>query len=198
MWRWYPARRSVPRATSGSPARSATTTWSRASAGWASCSARPAEAWCTDSGDDAAVGGPDPPAGGRVTGGRVTGGRVTGGPASGGPASGGSAQGAPAPALHRGDAARHAGRAGGQARDPAARGADRGLAAAAVRRRRAGLVPLPAALRHGPLGAAHPGGRVPAAAGNGAGRAGRGIGLAGDPDRPLGVRAAVRRPDPRG
>ena len=46
----------------------------------------------------------------------------------------------------------------------AARRAGRGLAAAAVGGRREGLVPLPAALRRGPVGAAHRGRRTPAGA----------------------------------
>ena len=55
-------------------------------------------------------------------------------------------------------------------RHPAARRAGRGLAAAAVGRRREGLVPLPAALRRRAVGAAHRGRRTPAGARGGRGR----------------------------
>jgi len=43
-WPWCPARPSGPRATSGCPTPWATTTWSRGSRAWPSCSARPHEA----------------------------------------------------------------------------------------------------------------------------------------------------------
>ena len=75
-----------------------------------------------------------------------------------------AAQGAPAPALHRVDAARDAARARRARRHRAARRAGRGVAAAAVGGRREGLVPLPAALRRRPVGAAHRGRRTPAGA----------------------------------
>ena len=105
-----------------------------------------------------------------------------------------AAQGAPAPALHRVDAARDAARARRARRHPAARRAGRGLAAAAVGGRREGLVPLPAALRRRPVGAAHRGRRTPAGAARPPRTTSREGGrLAGDPGRPERVRRAVRR-----
>ena len=87
----------------------------------------------------------------------------------------------------------HPARARRARRPPPARGADRGLAAGAVRRRREGLVPLPAALRRGPVGAAHRGRRPPARARGRRGRPARRRPLAGDPGRPQRVRRQVRR-----
>ena len=109
-----------------------------------------------------------------------------------------AAQGAPAPALHRRDAPFHPGGPRPRARRAPARGAGRRVAAPAAGHRRAGLVPVPAALRHRPVGGPHRGRRSPAAGRGRGGRAGRGIGLAGDPGRPLGLRGQVRRADPDG
>src|SRR5207253_263166 len=91
-----------------------------------------------------------------------------------------AAQGAPAPALHGVDAApdpRGAGLPLG--RTPAAVAAV-GATAGADRRREPRLVPVPAALRLGPVGAAHRGRRTPAAARGGRGRGPRGVRLARD------------------
>ena len=63
----------------------------------------------------------------------------------------------------------------------------------AVGGRREGLVPLPAALRRRPLGAAHRGRRTPAGAGGRRGRRPRRRPVAGDPGRPERVRRPVRR-----
>ena len=109
-----------------------------------------------------------------------------------------AAQGAPAPALHRVAAPPHAGRAGRRARRPAAGRADQGVAAAAAGTDERGLVPLPAAVRHGARRRPRRGGRAPAAARGGRGRARRGLALAGDPGRPHVVRAAAGRADARG
>ncbi len=67
------------------------------------------------------------------------------------------AEGAPAPALHGVDAARDADRARRTRRDLAARVPRLGVAARAVGGGREGLVPLPAALRRGPVRPAHRG-----------------------------------------
>ncbi len=61
------------------------------------------------------------------------------------------------------------------------------------RGRREGLVPLPAALRRGPVGAAHRGRRTPAGARGRRGRRPRRRPLAGDPGRPERVRRPLRR-----
>ena len=97
-----------------------------------------------------------------------------------------------------GDAPFHPGRARPRARGAPARGPGRRLAAAAEGDRRARLVPVPAAVRHRPVGGPHRGRRAPADPRGGAGRAGRGVALAGDPGGSLGLRGPVRRPDAHG
>ena len=62
------------------------------------------------------------------------------------------------------------------------------VAAPALGGRREGLVPVPAALRRGPVGPADPGRRTPAGPGGRGGRPARRRSLAGDPGRSLGVR----------
>ena len=86
-----------------------------------------------------------------------------------------AAQGAPAPALHRLDAARDLRELAAEhgVRLPTRSG---GAAAGADRDRRARLVPVPAALRHRALGAADRGRRTPAAARGRRGRAADGSG----------------------
>ena len=69
-----------------------------------------------------------------------------------------------------------------------------GLAAGAVGRRRARLVPLPAALRRRPVASCgREDARATAGPRGGRGRRGRGLALAGDPGRPERLRLAVRR-----
>ena len=71
------------------------------------------------------------------------------------------------------------------------------VAAAAVGGRREGLVPLPAALRRGAVGAAHRGRRTPAGARGRRGRRPRRRPVAGDPGRPERVRARGSAGSPR-
>ncbi len=102
-------------------------------------------------------------------------------------------EGTSAPPLHRVDAPRHAARARRPRRDRPAGLPGLRVAAPAQRRRREGLVPLPAPLRRRPLGAADRGRRTPPRAGGGGGRRARRRWLARDPGRPERLRRPLRR-----